>query len=481
MKSTSIYITNHQKLSDIYVQGLKDKTVMIVPYLGMILGVFALSILIREMLGKLPPQGRRGLAAYIDPKKQPLLDTILTMPWTHWFFAVFCAGTIFRDLFTVDFPNIGGGIGDGIWSGIYYWLEQQQVARGGQPWYYYLMLIPLYEQIGVVFGLVGLVRCLVRPTRFRLFIAYWFVGNVAIYSWAAEKMPWLMIHMTMPMLLLAAVGLEPIVVTLVNLLKHRLASRALVKEARDAANGHNDQPVSAPLPRPRKVGAFAGSTALVGALLALLLLLPTLHNMYEVAYVHPADGPHEMMVYVQTTTDVNIVMAKVNALDQKMFGGKHQMPIGLTADATWPYAWYLRDYPNVLFNYPAGCPSSKDVPVIIAGGDNPYAVEQQYAGRPKSPCKYAYQEYKMRTCCDDSYKPPVCVPSKTNDCAGEPTYGGVVLGLWLSYGDNPPAGAEFNLGLAAQHICQWWWQPRAIGDPGGTSLLDLFIRSVLRK
>ena len=91
-----------------------------------------------------------------------------------------------------------GGIGDGIWQGLYYWLQQQQVARGGQPWYYYLMLIPLYEQIGLVFGLVGIVRCLLKPTRFRLFLVYWFVGNVFLYSWAAEKMPWLMIYMTMP-------------------------------------------------------------------------------------------------------------------------------------------------------------------------------------------------------------------------------------------------------------------------------------------
>src|SRR5260370_40933861 len=187
MKATSIYITDHQKLSEIYVQGRKDRPVMFVPCRGIILGVFVLSILIREMLGKLPPRRRRGLAAYIDPKKQPLLDTSLTMPWTHWFFAVLCAWTIFLVLFTVVFTNIGGGIGDGIWSGIYYWLEQQQVARGGQPWYYYLMLIPLYEQIGVVFRLVGLVRCLVRATRFRLFTAYWFVGHVAIYSCAAQK------------------------------------------------------------------------------------------------------------------------------------------------------------------------------------------------------------------------------------------------------------------------------------------------------
>jgi len=477
MKTTSIYITNHQKLSDIYVQGLKDKTVMIVPYLGIILGVFVLSILIREMLGKFPLQRRRGLVAYVDPKKQPLLDTILTMPWTHWFFAVLCAWMIFLVLFTVVFTNIRGGIGDGIWAGIYYWLEQQQVARGGQPWYYYFLLIPLYEQIGVVFGLVGLVRCLVQPTRFRLFIAYWFVGNVALYSWAAEKMPWLMIHMTMPMMLLAAVGLEPIVMTLVNLVRHRLASRAVVKEAKGMANGQHEL---TPLPQPRRVGAFTGSAAIVAALLALLLLLPTLHNMYEVAYVHPADGPHEMMVYVQTTTDVNIVMQKIDALDQKYYGGKHLLPIGVMNDAVWPFVWYLRDYSNVCLYYSDvnTCPwLGKTIPVIISGGDNLVNAETEYGNGKAS--KYVYHQYHMRTWWDEGYKPPPCVPSRQNNCSGEPAYGGVGPLLWLSYGDNPPPGAKFNPGLAFQHIWQWWWQRRAIGGTDGSYDMALFIRTDL--
>src|SRR5437763_11893707 len=177
-----------------------------------------------------------GLATLTKPKRQRMLDTILTMPWTHWFFAVLCACAGFLVLFTVLFTNIRGGIGDGIWQGLYYWIQQQQVARGAQPWYYYLLLIPLYEQIGVVFGLVGVIRCIVRPTRFRLFLAYWFIGNLFLYSWAAEKMPWLMIHITMPMLLLAAIGLEPAVVTVVNLVKSRLTPSASDEEPRNATN-----------------------------------------------------------------------------------------------------------------------------------------------------------------------------------------------------------------------------------------------------
>lgn len=474
----STYITNpkNTKLANVYVQGLKNNTVALVPWLGIILGLYVLSILAREMLGKMPPPGRRGIAKYVDPEKQPLLDSIFTMPWTHWFFALLGAWTVFLVLFTALFTNIRGGIGDGIWQGLYYWLQQQHVARGGQPWYYYLLLIPLYEQIGVVFGIVGIIRCVAYPTRFRLFLVYWFLGDFFIYSWAAEKMPWLMIFMTMPMMLLAAIGLEPGVVTLFNLEKQWLARRHETTLTTDVVAG--DVP-SLVVPRPvrPRVGARAGSTAIISVVSAVLLLLPTLHNMYEVSYIHAADGPHEMMVYVQTTTDVNIVMAKVHAVDQKLDGGKHTVPIGLMNDATWPFAWYLRNYTNVCFNFPTGCPTTaKGIPIIITGGDTLYSTETQYAASTSKAPPYVFHQYKMRTWWDEGYKPPACVPSKTNTCAGQPSYGGVGLGLWLSYGDNPPPGATFNLGLAARNIWQWWWQRKAIGSTQGAYAMGLFIR-----
>ncbi len=478
LDALSVYITDpkHTTASDLFVQNLKNITVDIIPWLGILLGVYVLTILWREMRGTIPVEGRRGLAAKLHPQVQRTLDTILTMPWTHWFFALLVAWAIFLDLFTVQFTNIRGGIGDGIWAGIYYWLQQQEVARGGQPWYYYLILIPLYEQIGVVFGIVGAIRCIVRPTRFRLFLLYWTAGNLVIYSWAAEKMPWLMIFITMPMMLLAAIGLEPIVVTVLNFVKQWFARTPAQTPEQPAENSNGAVPVLPPRPRPRKrVGALAGTGAILGLLAALLLLVPTLHNMYEVSYVEPADGPHEMMIYVQTTTDVNIVMAKVDALDQKLYGGKHLLTIGLTNDATWPYAWYLRDYTNVCFNYPNGCPAiAKDIPVIITGGDD---IGGYIASYQKG---YAYHQYHMRTWWDEGYKPPPCIPdASNNNCAGQQEYGGVGPWLWFSYGDNPPPNAKFNLGLAVQHIWQWEWQRRAIGSTDGAYDMLLFIRKDL--
>src|SRR5579872_1164940 len=135
--------------------------------------------------------------------------------------------------------------------------------------------------------------------------------------------------MTMPLMILAGIGLEPFVVRAVNFIKGFFTRRAEAARL-DAPHA---LPAAGYAPNHGRVGIFGGALGIVGVIFAVLLLFPTVHNMYELAYVHPADGPHEMLVYVQTTTDVNIVMTKVDALDREFYGGKHQMPIALTADA----------------------------------------------------------------------------------------------------------------------------------------------------
>lgn len=469
LKELSIY-TNppYTKISDQVVAQIKNVTLVVVPLLGIVLGALVVYKLWGEMReGEdivMTPE-RRGLARRIDPQRQPLLDTIFSTPWTYWFFAVVVAWAIFLVLFTALFTNIRGGIADGIWQGLYYWIQQQGQDRGAQPWYYYFMLIPLYEQIGVVFGIVGVVRALLRPTRFRLFLVYWCVGNFFIYTWAAEKMPWLMIHIMMPMLLLAALGLEPVV--------RRLAVWGGAMLRRREEIPASAQPVI-------RAGRHIPVGALASLVVAICLLVLTLQNMFQVNYVHAADGPHEMMIYVQTTTDVNIVMSKINTLDQRMDGGRHTLAIGVTNDGTWPMIWYLRDYTNVCYNFPGGCTNNgKDVQVIITGGDSLGTIASQYASAsPGKMPAFAFHEYHMRTWWDEGYKPSACTPNASdNYCSGAPAYVGPWL--WLSYGDNPPPGAKFNPVLAAQHIWEWWWQRRPFGATDGSYDMGLLIRSNL--
>src|SRR5258708_38630827 len=83
-----------------------------------------------------------------------------------------------------------------------YWLQQQDFARGGQPWFCCFMLLPLYEFVPLILGIMAVF--LVRPRQlFFWFRASWFVAGLLIYSWAGEKMPWMLPQITLPLILLA--------------------------------------------------------------------------------------------------------------------------------------------------------------------------------------------------------------------------------------------------------------------------------------
>ena len=430
---------------------------------------------------------RHGLARWMDPMRQPLLSALVRIPWAHWCCALVVALVIFSALFWIApshdpsvcppggaTPSTGSvcswsqgflqGMGNGLVQGIYYWIQQQQVARGGQPWYYYLILIPFYEQLIVLFGLGGLARCLARPNRFRLFVAFWFLANLYLYSWASEKMPWLALHMLLPLLLLAAIALEWALAKMLELLddlaQHRLEG----------------------------VGVFGRCYG--GAMLSLvggvLLLIPMLHSMIFVTFVDPGEAQQEMLAYVQTTPDVTLVLSKIEALDQELYHGQHLLKIGVDNDSKWPFAWYLRDYSCVGYDYPDNdptatllCHGQEDTPDVLLL--SPTATDAAQLFTTPNPAKphplYLAKRYWLRAWWDEGYKPlPTC------GCVSNPTalsYGDG-LGQWLSYGDHPPPpGQTFDLGKAMGNLWSWLWTRQPIGFADGSTDFLFLVRSSL--
>ncbi len=162
--------------------------------------------------------------------------------------------------YTTFLTNTRNGLATGIVGSLGYWLAQQQVARGGQPWYYYLMLGGLYEFLPMFLSIVGGVTALrwimrepnwepapgspsypdsledvhikrdsdvekphpiampvvdvdreqgaleqrLRQNRvyFIVFAIWWTIGVWLAYTVAGEKMPWLMTHLAVPMCVL---------------------------------------------------------------------------------------------------------------------------------------------------------------------------------------------------------------------------------------------------------------------------------------
>ncbi|MCB9436189.1 MAG: TIGR03663 family protein [Anaerolineales bacterium] len=69
----------------------------------------------------------------------------LAWNWRVWPIAAAAFGVLFLVFFTTFFTN-GNGIGTGLIGSLGYWLEQQDVRRGSQPQYYYVLVqLPVYE------------------------------------------------------------------------------------------------------------------------------------------------------------------------------------------------------------------------------------------------------------------------------------------------------------------------------------------------
>jgi uncharacterized protein (TIGR03663 family) len=84
-----------------------------------------------------------------------LLEAVRSLDLATVLIGVSAALAIFVILYTTFFTNLAG-LYTGAVGAIQYWLAQQDVARGGQPWYYYLIIVPLYDFMPVTASLLGI-------------------------------------------------------------------------------------------------------------------------------------------------------------------------------------------------------------------------------------------------------------------------------------------------------------------------------------
>ncbi|HUW95113.1 MAG TPA: SMP-30/gluconolactonase/LRE family protein, partial [Anaerolineae bacterium] len=331
-----------------------------------------------------------------------------------------------------------------------YWLVQQEVKRGGQPWFYYLILIPLYDFLPLLLASLGVGYLSFRqvgkfrrspdkkavwpvPDLFWIFLAYWgFVGFV-IYSWAGEKMPWLVVHLTLPMILLAArffgealerTDWSEFVRSRGHYLLLAVPVATLAALGFLAASLDVAQLLSKGLPAPGfnlgelntlmrwlaglvLCGTFIYLTALLVRRLrrasaaraflfatVLVLTIFTVRYAWIANYIH-GDVATDMLIYTQTTPDVTMLMEEVEQLSERMVGGK-EMRVAFDDFTSWPLWWYLRDYPNKVFfgKEPVG---PLDAPVVFVG------LENESVARPYLNDYLRYQ-YKLRWWFPEDYR-----------------------------------------------------------------------------
>ena len=119
-----------------------------------------------------------------------------------WLIAAGIFYAVWTALYTTLFTNTAG-LFTGSWQSLGYWLAQQEEARGNQPWYYYGVGLTVYELLALVFGLVAVVWLIRRREPFGLVLAGWTIATLAVYTTAGEKMPWLLVNITVPLALVA--------------------------------------------------------------------------------------------------------------------------------------------------------------------------------------------------------------------------------------------------------------------------------------
>jgi uncharacterized protein (TIGR03663 family) len=373
------------------------------------------------------------------PRPSSVEEALRTLSWQDWLIAVIVMFILYALLFTTFFTN-PVGLGTGIFGSISYWLAQQEVQRGGQPWYYYFLVLTMYEFLPLLVSLVATVYYLVRSlaaarpdeelaeeaafdeleisaakgpsflasasdARFVAFLIFWNTSTLFIYSWAGEKMPWLVVHPVLPMIVLTgkfvgdlfeAVNWQAVwrrggallalvlpitlfgLYTLIKLQPFQGLSIFKLQETGSwlAALLVTLLLVALTVLVIRRLGRRYTILVAMATLLVFLGFF-TVRFAWMAAYIN-YDYATELLVYAHGGADVKPTMNEIAEISQRTVGDK-MIEVAYDSDVTWPLEWYMREYPNRKFYGETPTRENLDVPVVLAG-DKTDAKAQPFLG-----------------------------------------------------------------------------------------------------
>ena len=382
-------------------------------------------------LAALLQQGILRTAIFLIPIG--LLSLFIGLWWNRnlWLKNAVLWYAVYTLFYTTFFTN-GQGFFTGIVGSLGYWLVQQGVSRGSQPWYYYLLVqIPVYEFlpalgicVGIYYGLrrrlplptpVGAARPLPEPESeanspltgsptFSL-LAWWTISSLLAFTIAGEKMPWLTFHIALPMILLSAWGLGQLVerTDWVAVAKKRGLLVVILTGIFLASFAAALLAVLGPTPpfQGKDLLQLAATSSFLFAVLASIgsgaglfyllkewdfrqflrlgaltffgfLLILTARASIRAAYIE-YDNATEYLVYAHGARGVKDILAQANEISRRTAGGAN-LVIAYDVSApdtgvSWPFTWYLRDYPNLRpFDQPTR--TLRDAPFIVVDQKN---------------------------------------------------------------------------------------------------------------
>ncbi len=308
-----------------------------------------------------------------------------------------CAGIFYAVMvlmYTTFFTNIVG-IGSGMWRSLGYWLAQQGVARGDQPIYYYLIITPLYEFLPLIFGIAGGIYYLGRRDRFGQFLVFWALATFVLYTYLSEKMPWLLVNLTLPLILISGKFLADMVKGIEwrrvvsgggLLLVPGVPAFLLAVWFLAYIEVNWSQSIDVlqlALWAVVAIGLTFTGAMLAGRLgnrafwsfaalpLAVMLLVLTVWTAGRASYVN-GDIPVEMIVYTQTSPALARLAGSIEQVgEDKELGKAIPVLIDQTSGFSWPWAWYLREYTRTGYiDYSNPPDSAPDESVLVVHANN---------------------------------------------------------------------------------------------------------------
>jgi predicted membrane-bound mannosyltransferase/DNA-binding beta-propeller fold protein YncE len=338
-------------------------------------------------------------------------------PKDWWKYASVFFG-IYLVFFTTFFTN-SVGILTGMIGSLGHWLSQQDVARGGQPIYYFALIqIPVYEFLGAIGTILAFILGLRRKSFWSSYpkaddsqessvflpvpaiFIFWSITSLVAYSFAGEKMPWLTVHIAFSMLLCAGWVVQKlfeskakqdfskaqkakyfllaiVFVFLVILLFVQLLGTHAPFQSKTQQHLKDTIHFFFLFILTILVGYFLfrqenrvnfhrlGVNVCLG--LFLIMSIITMRSAYRASFIN-YDYPYEYLVYAHAADGPKIVLNQIEEISERMTGGL-DIKVAYDNHGLYPYWWYLRNYPNKIVYLENPTRSLEEAELIIAGPD----------------------------------------------------------------------------------------------------------------
>jgi len=219
-------------------------------------------------------------------------------------------------------------------TGLGFWLAQHPNNLGGQPWFYYLLLVLIYEPAILIADIFAIISLRVNKSTFYIFAVWWTVSSLVAYSYAGEKFPWLTLCPLVAMILLAAIY----------------------------------------------IGENFSKFITISKVVFIVLIAFGAFNSLRVNFLHPSDTK-ELLTYVQTP---DVFQSKINEINKTC--GETKDCVAIDQSISWPMSWSFKRS-SYLF-YSEGDNKFENTKFIILSMDR--------ATQFKEPDKFKKETIKLR-------------------------------------------------------------------------------------